>query len=106
MFLENAGLKEPKTKELVGIIKALGLKESRTLFIADSVDEKLKRASRNLQELVSIKPARDVNAYHISRRKKLLVEKQALRILEPRALGLEWNDDAQPKTTAKEEALT
>ena len=86
MFLDEASLKEPKTKELVGIIKALGLKDSRTLFVADSVDEKLKRASRNLQDLFSIKLARDVNAYHILRRKKLLIEKQAIATLEGRAL--------------------
>jgi large subunit ribosomal protein L4 len=86
MFLEEASLKEPKTKELVGIINALGLKDSRTLYIADSVDEKLKRASRNLQDLFSVKLARDVNAYHILRRKKLLIEKQALATLEGRAL--------------------
>src|SRR3990167_10978314 len=86
MFLDEASLKEPKTKELVGIIKALGLKDSRTLYIADSVDEKLKRASRNLQDLFSIKLARDVNAYHILRRKKLLIEKQAIATLEGRAL--------------------
>ena len=52
----------------------------------DSVDEKLKRASRNLQDLFSIKLARDVNAYHILRRKKLLIEKQAIATLEGRAL--------------------
>jgi large subunit ribosomal protein L4 len=86
MFLEEASLKEPKTKELVGIIKALGLTDSRTLYIADSVDSKLKRASGNLKHLFSIKLARDVNAYHILRRKKLLIEKQALLTLETRAL--------------------
>lgn len=86
MFLEEASLKEPKTKELVGIIKALGLENSRTLYIANSVDEKFKRASGNLKDLFSVKLARDVNAYHILRRKKLLIEKQALGILEDRAL--------------------
>ena len=79
-------MKDAKTKELVGIIKALGLKDSRTLYIANSVDEKFKRASGNLKDLFSVKLARDVNAYHILRRKKLLIEKQALQTLENRAL--------------------
>src|SRR3989338_10250497 len=44
LFVEDAALKEPKTKELVSIIKALGLNRSRTLFVVESMDEKLKRA--------------------------------------------------------------
>ncbi|OGW86536.1 MAG: 50S ribosomal protein L4 [Omnitrophica bacterium RIFCSPHIGHO2_02_FULL_46_11] len=86
LLLEDAILGKPKTKELVGIIKALGLDKSRTLFVVNSMDENLKRASRNLQHLFSIKLARDVNAYHIQRRRKLLIEKQALSTVEQRAL--------------------
>ena len=87
LLLEDVSLKEAKTKWLVQMIKALGIHNSRTLFIVDSVDEKLKRASQNLKELFSVRLARDVNAYHIQRRKKLLIEKQAVSALERRALG-------------------
>ena len=100
LFLEDANLKEPKTRELVEIIGALGLKDSRTLFVVESMDEKLKRASSNLKDLFSIKLARDVNAYHIQRRKKLLIEKQALSTVEKRALGGE-EIAAAPKGKAK-----
>jgi len=100
MLLEDAILKQPKTKELVGIIKALGLKDSRTLFIVSSMDENLKRASRNLQEFFSIKLARDVNAYHIQRKRKLLIEKQALPTIEQRALG-EPGDASKEKEAVK-----
>ena len=87
LVLEDANLEQPKTKQLVEIIKALGLKDSRTLFIVGSMNENLKRASRNLKEVFSIRLARDVNAYHIQRRTKLLIEKQAVPALEKRALG-------------------
>lgn len=87
LFLEDAILRQPKTKELVGMIKALGLQDSRTLFIVSSMDENLKRASRNLKDLFAIKLARDVNAYHIQRKRKLLIEKEALPTIEQRALG-------------------
>ncbi len=87
IFLEDLSLKAAKTKELAGVIKALNLADSRTLFIVNTMDEKLKRASSNLKETFSIKPARDVNAYHILRKKKLLIDKQAISILERRALG-------------------
>ena len=89
LFLEDAQLKAPKTKELVGIIEALGLDDSKTLFVVDSMTDNLKRASNNLKEFFSIKLARDVNAYHIQRRRKLLIEKQALATIERRALGEE-----------------
>ena len=98
LLLDSANLAQPKTKELIGVIKALGLKESRTLFIVESMDENLKRASRNVQELFSIRLARDVNAYHIQRRKKLLIEKQAVPTLEKRALG---ESEAEPPTQEK-----
>src|SRR3989338_5824470 len=86
MLLEDANLKQPKTKELVEVIKALGLKDSRTLFVVSEVNENLKRASRNLKDLFSIRLARDVNAYHIQRRKKLLIESNALPVIEKRVL--------------------
>ena len=89
LFLEDAQLKVPKTKELVGIIEALGLDDSKTLFVVDSMTDNLKRASNNLKEFFSIKLARDVNAYHIQRRRKLLIEKQALATIERRAIGEE-----------------
>ena len=87
ILLEDIALNEPKTKELVHIVKALRLADSRTLFIVDCMDQKLKRASRNLKYLFSIRLASGVNAYHIQRRKKLLIEKRAIASLERRALG-------------------
>lgn len=87
LFLDDLSLKQAKTKELAGVIEALKLPDSRTLFIVNAMDEKLKRASSNLKETFSVKLARNVNAYHILRRKKLLIDKQALSTLERRALG-------------------
>lgn len=87
LLLDDSSLKEGKTKELVQMINALGLQDARTLYIVHSIDEKLKRAAQNLKDFFSVRLARDVNAYHICRRKKLLIEKQALPNLEARALG-------------------
>ncbi len=98
LFLEDAILKQPKTKELVGMIKALGLQDSRTLFVVNSMDENLKRASRNLKDLFAIKLARDVNAYHIQRKRKLLIEKKALPTIEQRALGESESVSKEQKT--------
>ncbi len=86
-LVDDAKLGAPKTKELIELIKTLGLYDTRTLLIVGSADENLKRASSNLKELCAIRLARDVNAYHIQRRQKLLIEKEAVSILEKRALG-------------------
>lgn len=86
MFLKEVDLKEPKTKELARMVSALHLDHCRALFVVRSVEDKLERASRNLREVFSVMPACDVNAYHIVRRKKLLVERDAIPILERRAL--------------------
>lgn len=101
MLLDDGSLKEAKTKELFQMIQALGLEDSRTLYVVHAIDEKLKRAAQNLREFFSVRLARDVNAYHICRRKKLLIEKQALPSLEARALGT--GEEAE---NLKEPALT
>ena len=93
LFLEDLSLKQAKTKELFEVVKALNLLDSRALFIVNAMDEKLKRASGNLRESFSVKLARNVNAYHILRRKKLLIDKQALSTLESRALGEPQTDE-------------
>ena len=85
----GVSLKETKTKEVVNMINALGLQESRTLLIMNTVDEKLRRAMRNVKELVTVQLASNVNAYHIMRRKKLLIDQQAIETLEKRVLSLE-----------------
>ncbi len=102
VFLKEARLEKPKTKELAGMIDALNLAESRTLFVVESIDDNLKRASQNLRERFSVRLARDVNAYHIVRRKKLLVEASALPTLERRALG----QPAEAKGESKTEAVS
>lgn len=87
LVVEETDLSGPKTKELVEILKALKLDKTRTLYVVAEMDEKLKRASRNLRELFFPKEVRDLNAYHVLRRKKILFEKEALPLVERRILG-------------------
>jgi large subunit ribosomal protein L4 len=87
MVVEETDLSEPKTRELVEILRALKLDKTRTLYVVAEMDEKLKRASRNLREFFFPKQVRDLNAYHVLRRKKILFEKEALPLVERRILG-------------------
>lgn len=99
LVLENLKLSAPKTKEFVEVVKALGLAKNKSLLIADHVDENLKRAFSNAKDLCSVKLAKDVSAYHIARRRKLVIEKQALLTIENRAIGL--NDKATVSGSVK-----
>ncbi len=86
MIVEDASVEQPKTKELYRMIKALKLDGARTLCVVPSIDERLKKASNNLREIFRLREADDFNAYHVLRRKKLLIDKQALPMIEKRIL--------------------
>lgn len=87
MVVEHPEFSEPKTRELLRMIRALKLEKTRTLYVVSEVSENLKRASRNLREIFALKPAVDLNAYHVLRRRKILFEKEALPLVERRVLG-------------------
>lgn len=86
LVVEDASVEQPKTKELYQMIKALKLEGTGTLCVVQSVDERLKRASSNLHELFRLKDVKELNAYHVLRRKKLLIDKHALPLIEKRIL--------------------
>ena len=85
-LLEEAKLKKPKTKEFVEILEALPLNKKRTLFVVKEADPFLVRSARNLSGLVEIKRARELNAYHVLHWPKILIEEEALGVLESRLL--------------------
>ena len=77
-------LKEPKTKLMAGALAKLGC-EGRTLVVLASRDEKVAKASRNIQKL-EIRLAADLNAYEVLNCKKLVITQPALE-----KLGSRWN---------------
>lgn len=87
MVVEDASVEQPKTREVFQMIKALKLTGSRTLCVVKSMDEKLKRATSNLRKVFAVREASDFNAYHVLRRKKLLIDLEALGLIEKRLLG-------------------
>lgn len=82
VLLEDIQLQNPKTKELSKIFSALPVKGKSTLCIVKDFGESLKRASRNMTEWVRVRKASDINAYHVLRRSKLIIEEGALPVLE------------------------
>jgi len=82
ILLESVQLEKAKTKELVKLFSALPVQGKSTLCIVKDFGESLKRASRNIRGWVRVRKASDINAYHVLRKTKLIIEEGALPELE------------------------
>ena len=84
IVIDEAKLSQPKTSELVGKLKAHGLKNA---LIMDSViDENLGLAVRNIDG-VNVLPVAGTNVYDILRHEKLVLTRAAIDSLEARLLN-------------------
>ena len=73
---------EAKTKKFKAIVDALKLK-GKSLFILDAIDDKVKIASRNLQE-VSVKNYRDFNTVDVLKCDNMIISTAAIQKLPER----------------------
>lgn len=82
IIVDEAKLSAPKTKDLLGKLNVLGLKNC--LFIdGKAVDENFALASRNI-EGIDVLPAIGANVYDILRKDKLVLTKEAVDCLKER----------------------
>jgi len=82
IVLDDIKLEAPKTKEFVGVLKALDVKKT-ALVVTDSANENLQRASRNVQN-VEVTTSDFVNTYQLLRSDKLVFTRGAFEKLEQR----------------------
>jgi large subunit ribosomal protein L4 len=82
VVLDSLKLDGPKTKSIVTVLGKVAPKAS-ALLVAESVDNNLKLASRNLPE-VQVEPADAVNVYELLRFDKIVATKGALAKLQER----------------------
>lgn len=75
-LLENLSVSEPKTRVVVGMLKALKLDRS-VLIVTDALDKNLYLSARNIARM-TIKPAAEINAFDILQSRTLLMTKAAL----------------------------
>ncbi len=87
ILVEDTKLETPKTKEWVDIVNKLPLQKKKTLCVVKEITLNLKRASQNVSPLVQIRRANDVNAYDILKWHKILIEQDALPVIESRILA-------------------
>jgi large subunit ribosomal protein L4 len=80
--IDTIELAEPKTKQFQAIVNALKL-EGRSLFVLDAIDEKVKRASRNIAD-VTLKNYKDFNPVDVIHCNTLVMSKVALEKIPER----------------------
>lgn len=84
LLIDSIEIDKPKTKEMVSILKKLGL-DGSVLIITPDKDENLILSSRNIPQ-VTVKRVLDVNAYDIVSHNRVLVLKEAMQRLEAERL--------------------
>lgn len=77
VIVDRLALETPKTKQVVGMLKALGLEGTSTLIATADHDRTAYLSSRNIAK-VTISPVAELNALSVLRPRRLLVTREAL----------------------------
>ena len=80
--IELISINEPKTKKFKAILDALKL-DGKSLFVLDAIDDNIKRACRNLREVL-LKNYKDFNTMDVLNCDNLVITKAALEKLPER----------------------
>ena len=88
VLLNDLAVAEPKTREIVALIKALKVDGMRVLVAVAGLDVNLYKSIRNLPD-VSLLPVSDLNAYEVLRPRRLVMTTAAMDALrrKPAAAG-------------------
>jgi large subunit ribosomal protein L4 len=84
VVIDELSFKEPKTKEMAGILKALKLTGKTTLVATAGLDANVYRSARNIDQ-VTVSPVGELNALAILQPRKMLVTKAALDAIKERS---------------------
>ena len=79
--VDGFGLEEPKTRDLIGVIDALGRSDGRVLIVAPGTDETLILSARNLPRVEVIR-ADSLNVVALLDADTVLIEQPALSKME------------------------
>ena len=81
VVLDALELKEPKTKAMFNILNGLNVNGANVLITVDKASANLKKAVRNLQDVV-VAEAAHINAYEVLWAKKLVITSAAVDLLK------------------------
>jgi large subunit ribosomal protein L4 len=77
VVIDELSFDAPATKEMAGILKALGLDQSTTLVATAEHNPNVYKSARNIAD-VSVSPVGDLNALTVLKPRHMLVTKSAL----------------------------
>ena len=80
VVLDGFSVGQPKTKEVAGLLKAIGLYGHGTLLTIADHDPNLWRSARNVDRLL-VSPAAELNAYDVLHQRHFVVTRDALDAL-------------------------
>lgn len=84
VVVDSLKMDGPKTKEMAGLIKVLGIGEKSLLIVTGQRDEGVRLSARNIPG-VMVKIAEDINAYDVLSHERLLFTSEAVERLQVKA---------------------
>ncbi|MFH1303112.1 MAG: 50S ribosomal protein L4 [Planctomycetota bacterium] len=85
-LIDELTMQTPKTREVAGVLSALGLSKISCLLTIDGHDPVVWKSARNIAG-VQVSPAGDLNAYDILHQRQMVLTKSALDRLLGRSEG-------------------
>ncbi|MBC8351747.1 MAG: 50S ribosomal protein L4 [Planctomycetes bacterium] len=83
VVIDELAFGQPCTKDMVAMLKALGLDGASALVATESLDINVYKSARNIEK-VNVAPVAELNAYSVLAPRKLLVTKAALDAIRER----------------------
>lgn len=83
VVIDELSFESPCTKDMAGVLKALGLAGSSALVATALLDVNVYKSARNIQK-INVAPVADLNAYSVLSPRKVLVTKAALDAIRER----------------------
>jgi len=77
VVIDDLNFDIPKTKQMVGILKALNIDNSSCLIVVPRINDTVWKSARNIPS-VKVMTSTELNAYEVLRPKKVLLTKEAL----------------------------
>lgn len=84
VVIDDLAFSAPKTKEMAGILKALGLSGTTTLITIAAADDNVYKSGRNIDK-VTVSPVSELNALAILQPRRMLVTRAALDAIREKA---------------------
>ncbi len=79
-IVEDFSFDEPKTKQMVSVLTALGLDSTKTTLLLANNDKNVAKSGRNIRNFAVLE-ARNAATYELLNNKMLLIQKSAVEVL-------------------------